>query len=537
MKIIEIRDYVTLPCDDASEGIRRAFEDAKAQNADEIRFEAGVYNLKTPIAYDTDQSAHDAGAVLQENKEVLIPVIGFKNFTVRGAIDENGEPATLLAGINTMELHSLQPAILWCEFCENLTVMNLKLTRAPEFGSAGRVEEVDGGRVRIRVFEGNVCHDNMGTYCMNRFTPDGSTLNGASLSYGPGLGTEFRLIGDRLLEVNSDKLIGKVAPDDIITWHQGSRTDFQCYFGSTDNLTLKNLRTVNANGFAMIAFNIHNLTADRVVFKPEREHMYFTCPRDAWKLHKCSGFVENTRFYVEGVRMDGQNVHNNYIFIRQRLSDTELIAESHNARTPFRTGSEDGGFEFFRDEKSIGKATLLKAEHISTVSDGTRTVQRYKMTFDALPDTVDGSALICALALYFSPTVYHCRDSQFRNVAGAGHLLRTPYVRIENCTYTNMMNAGIMLGAEYPTHYEGGHCEDVKITGCHFDNCGFSSRYYTIGCVGIHSGGFKTPVNHNIEITDCVFRNSEVGVDVHTAYDVRVSGCAYLNIKEEFRLN
>ena len=78
-------------------------------------------------------------------------------------------------------------------------------------------------------------------------------------------------------------------------------------------------------------------------------------------------------------------------------------------------------------------------------------------------------------------------------------------------------------------------CQSLR--RCTDPGCGFSARYHTIGCVGIHSGGFKTPVNHNIEITDCVFRNSEVGVDVHTAYDVRVSGCAYLNIKEEFRLN
>lgn len=535
MKIIEIKDYVTLPCEDASEGIRRAFDDAKAQHADEIRFEAGEYPLKMPIPYDTDQTAHDAGAALRSYKEVLLPITGFENFTVRGAVDENGEPATLLAGINTMELHSLQPAILWCEHCKNLTVENLKLTRAPEFGSAGRVEEADGGRIRVRVFDGNMCHDNMGTYCMNRFTPDGTTLNGASLSYGPGLGTTFRLVGDRLLEVCSDKLTGKADVGDILTWHQGSQTDFQCYFGKSSDLTLRNLRTINSNGFAMIAFDVHNLTADRVIFKPEREHMYFTAPRDAWKLHKCSGKVEISRFCVEGVRMDGQNVHNNYIFVRERVSDTVLIAEIRNAQNNFRIGGERGTFEFFRQEKCIGTAVLQKAEHLGTDASEKSTVQRYRFTFDSLPEGIDDTTL--ALAMCFSPDLYHCRDSHFRNVAGAGHLLRTAHVRIENCTYTNMMNAGIMLGAEFPTHFEGGNCEDVKITGCSFDNCGFAARYNTVGCVGINSSGFRTAVNHDIEITDCTFRNSAVGVDVHTAYDVRVSGCRYENIGTEFRLN
>ena len=39
-------------------------------------------------------------------------------------------------------------------------------------------------------------------------------------------------------------------------------------FGRTDNLKLSNLRTSNANGFAMIAFDVHDLTAERVVFRP-----------------------------------------------------------------------------------------------------------------------------------------------------------------------------------------------------------------------------------------------------------------------------
>ncbi len=44
-------------------------------------------------------------------------------------------------------------------------------------------------------------------------------------------------------------------------------------------------------------------------FKPEE---YFTAPRDAFKLHKCSGKIRISHMYVEGVRMDGQNMHSNF---------------------------------------------------------------------------------------------------------------------------------------------------------------------------------------------------------------------------------
>ncbi len=535
--ILYVRDYVRPnAADDTSEGIRRALADAKRLGADELHFEKGVYYLSKPIRCQTDQSGHDAGAARSDNKEVLILLEGFSHFTLSGETDGNGEPATTLAGMNTLELHSIQPAVLWCERCDALTVKNLRFTRTPEFCSAGTVESVTDDTIRVKVSDGNPCYDGMGTYCINKFTPDGKTLDGVSLSYGPGLGTTFRLVGERLLELKDKKTADAVKPGDMLSWHQGAKTDFQCYFGSSKDLSLSNLRTVNSNGFAMIAFDVCGLTADRVVFKPEGNQL-FTAPRDAWKLHKCSGQIEISRFYVEGVRMDGQNVHNNYLFVREKVSDRELVIESENARTDFRSGSAaEGEIEFFRDEKPAGKALLSRYEYLSSETVGGRNINRYRFFFDeSLNFPVDGETL--ALADCFAPALYHCHDSEFRNVAGAGHLLRIAHVRIENCRYTNMMNAGVMLGAEFPTHHEGGNCSDAVIEGCTFDNCGFYPRYGTIGCVGINSAGFHTQVNHDITVKNCTFRNSSVGVDIHKAHHVRVTGCTYENIDTEVLLN
>lgn len=529
--IIELSDYFD-GRGDASEAILRALGDAKRMKADGLHIPAGVYELKAPIRHETDQSAHDAGAVQTGFKEVLILLEGFSDFTLCGDIGENGEPSTILAGMNTLELQSMQPSILWCENCRNLTVKNLKFTRAPEFASAGRIEAVRDNRILVRVSEGNPCYDGMGTYCMNRFTPDGKRLNGESLSYGPGLNTTFRLVGERLLELESEKIAGRVEVGDMISWHQGSKTDFQCFFGEIDRLTLCNLRTANANGFAMIAFDVHNLTAERVVFKPEGNQL-FCAPRDAWKLHKCSGKIEISGFYVEGVRMDGQNVHNNYLFVKRRLCESELLLEAENARTDFRIGSD---IEFFRRESLIGKARLKSYEHISSLTEGGRNLQIYKFSFDE-PLGFEADEDTLALAGCFSPESYNCRDSEFRNVAGAGHLLRASHVHIERCRYTNMMNPGILLGAEFPTHHEGGNCEDIRIDDCEFDNCGFVARYGTIGCIGINSAGFETAVNHDIVITGCRFCNSAVGVDIHTARRVKISGCTYENIGSEAVLN
>ncbi|MCQ2432745.1 MAG: right-handed parallel beta-helix repeat-containing protein [Clostridia bacterium] len=534
-KIIYAKDYVTLPCEDAAEGLRRAIQAAKEQHADVLQLETGIYPLKTWIQHTTDQSGHDAGAVMTDEKDVLLLINGFSGLELCGAVDEAGEPATILAGVNPGELHTLLPSILWCEDCSRLTVRNLRFTRTPNFCSARRVSAIAGDTISVDVLDGNPCLDGMGTHCMNRFSPDGSTLVGESLSYGPGLGTVFRKTGERTLSLTHEKTAKRLEVGDILTWHQGGKTDFQCFFGHCENLVLENLRTDNANGFAMLAFDIHNLTADRVVFKPDGNQK-FTAPRDAWKLHKCSGEIHISRLYVEGVRMDGQNVHNNYMFVIGRTAPDQLLMESENAKTVFRCGAgEARGIEFFRDEKTIGRAELKSCQHISTRVEGGRNLQRYLLTFDE-PLDFDTDGEVTALADCFTPEIYECRDSVFRNIAGAGHLLRTGHVRITNCTYQNLMNPGILMGDEYPTFHEGGHCYDVLIRGCRFENCGFFPRYGTQGCIGIHAYGFQGPVNHDIHIEDCSFSHAEIGIDIRTAEDVTVKNCQYSELLQDIRL-
>ncbi len=526
-RTVYVKDFVTLPCEDASDGIKAAIEQAAAIDADRLEFEAGTYSLKTFYAIETDQTAHDAGAKLEGYKDVHILLKDLKNICITGQADENGNPQTLLEGANPGTLHSLLPSILWADGGENITIQNFKFTRNPAFASAGRVETVTDNQITLRVFDGNPCHDYMGTHCLNKFTPDGTALDGESLSYGPGLEEPFRLIGDRLLSLKSERVASMVQPGDIITFHQGAKTDFQCFFGNIENLQLKNLRTINSNGFAHLAFNIHNLTIENVSFKPEG-NQFFTAPRDAFKLHKCSGEIHVHRMYVEGVRMDGQNMHSNYIFPLEILSDRQIRFFTRYAYLPLKPGTD---IEFYFDtEKKT--AEIESFIHEGTTEYDGHPGQILTVTFkEALPYTVTEKTL--CLATCWEPDLYVCTDSAFKNVAGAGHLSRIDHMRISNCTYENMMNSGILLGAEFPTHVEGGHATDVEIKSCVFHNCGATARYGARGCIGIKSAGLPGKHNKDIHIEDCIFENSPIGVDIHDAEAVYVKNCQFKNIKEE----
>ena len=114
-KTIFIRDYVTLPCDDAAEGIRQAIAAAMACDADEIRFEAGTYPLRSIVTVETDRATHDAGSPGQSSKDVHILLSGLHGLTLVGSTDAEGEPATVLAGVNDGAFHSMLPSVLWCE--------------------------------------------------------------------------------------------------------------------------------------------------------------------------------------------------------------------------------------------------------------------------------------------------------------------------------------------------------------------------------------------------------------------------------------
>lgn len=527
---IGVKEFVALPTNDATPGILKAIQKAKQEQASVLEFEAGIYPLKSHNPFKTDLTAHDAGAELLPEKDVHILLCGLKNITLRGAVDKEGNPATVLSADNNLELHSLLPSLLWMTDCENITVENFKFKRDPEFCSAGRVTKIENDTLFLEVFEGNPCYDNMGTHCMNRFTPEGE-LNGESLSYGPGLAEKFRLVGDRLLSLKDEKVASRVETGDIITFHQGAKTDFQCYFGASKNVTLKNLHTVNANGFAFLAFDIRNLTIENVKFKPEG-NQYFTAPRDAFKLHKCQGDIFVNQMYIEGVRMDGQNMHSNFLFPVAQKDKNTLVLFSRYAylKLPENTEMEC----YAKGEESLFNILSVKNAEPATLD--AYPGYNYTVTFKESLEGMDISEALF-LARAWEPDSYVCENSVFTNIAGAGHLSRIDHMRIRNCTYKNLMNSGIWLGVEFPSHVEGGNATDIEIEGCTFIHCGNTSRCGAKGCIGMNSYQFDAYHNRDIRIRDCIFKDSDIGIDIQNAQDVHIENCTFSGVKNKICTN
>ena len=323
-----VGDFVSTNSVDAVSGIRAAVKRAMAIGARKIVFEPGTYCLHTSSCLGkTSKEDPIIGRKGWEERQCHLLIERFSGLTLQGAVDASGNPATELVGFNDGINNGLLPSILWIEDCQQLTLENLTFTRNPEYASAGEVVAVEGDTVQVEVFEGNPCYDGMGTYCLNRIDPCSGALLGNSVTFGEGADNSWKLLGGRRLELHDSKVASQVNTGEYLSWHQGAKTDFQVYIGRCRDVQLSNIRTCNSNGFCLITEGCEDVRADRVVFKP-RGNQLFTGPRDAWKIGKCSGHFEISGMAVEGVRMDGQNMHSNWMVLEQigRASCRERVS-------------------------------------------------------------------------------------------------------------------------------------------------------------------------------------------------------------------
>ena len=526
------------------EEVKNIFRDAEEKNIKTVHFGKGIYCLTEWECRETLSIAHDDGCGDIHEKDCHIYLENLENLTLEGECTETGEPATILAGFNSRISQTLLPSVLWAENCKNLTIENLAFTRKPECASSGEIVKIEKGCIFVSVFPGNPCYDKMSAYCMNRFSIKDKALLGESLTYGFGYDRLFSLVGERLLMLEDEALSSKVHVGEGLSWHQAGKTDFQLFFGKCDDLKLKNIRIYNTNSYAVLTENCCNIWAERLVIKPEGDQ-FFTGPRDGWKIYRCTGDVRIESCVTEGVRMDGQNVHSNFLIAEKIISDKEILAVCRYAPISMR---EDFEVQFYNHtETETRKCSSWEilgsyfeepekeaAEGAAVKREAPHRMTRYRLCFfDKIPPFVKEGTLMSASC--WEPQKYFCYRNVYKNIAGAGHLLRCKNVEISDCTYENMMNAGVLIGAEFDTHCEGGHGEDIYIHNCTFRNCGTKERYgkFGRGCISIKSQGFSAPVNKRIKIKNNVFESSDRALEIRDVQNGEISGNQYRNIRED----
>ena len=525
--------------------LRGMIAQALQEGKKEITLPPGEFSLHSAVRIDTPSIAHDDGCGDIHEKDVHLLLRGVSGFTIRGSTDSEGNPATLLAGCHDDPIQGRLPSILWAENCPGLTLQNLAFTRKPETAFCGTVTDTAGGVLKVRLESRPQAPAQSGAYCMNRFDRGDRRLTGESLTIGFGYDRRFIRVSDHEMALDDPALCERVRPGDGLSWHQSGLTDFLIFIGGCDRLTLDNLRVFNTNAFGLLTENCRGITARRVVMQPP-PRQFFTGPRDGWKVYRCSGDISLDRCHFEGFRMDAQNVHSNYFLWEEGNKDLAVFSCKY-APVPLRTGDEIrlhfGGEEYLARIACWrflpGREEAILQDRNSSAAraavGGTNRITRYEVRFSSpLPDEITQALRPGSLAepLSWEPAGYTCRRSVFRNIAGAGHLLRCRNAELSENRYEHLMNAGVLIGDELSTHCESGHGRDIRIVRCSFDDIGFKPRYGQKGCaaVAVCSQGFDTPVNAGVTVTENTFSNCARAVEIHTAKAVTLRKNRYHGI-------
>lgn len=533
----------------AARGIREAIAFAMETGGEGVLFSSGEYHLEDFITIKTLSAAHDDGCGNISTKECHLYLKGLKNFSLVGACGPHGQPETLLTGVNPGQIQTGMPTVLWAEDCQQLAIRHIGFSRSPETACCGRIEKIENGEIYVRAAEGVPVADTMGAYCMNRYHIERQELLGESLTFGFGFEQRFQHLGRRLLRLRDKTLAGQCRAGEGLSFHQAGKTDFLLFFGGCTGLTFQNIRIYNTNSFGMLTENCQDIWADQFVIKPAGEQ-FFAGPRDGWKIYRCSGniLVENSHF--EGVRMDGQNVHSNYLTVDQVLDDRTILCKCKYAPIPlknytdliFSLGRERIPVQMVRWEIAGGEMEASCQEKDKTAGAAAvgayNHITCYRIVLGKPLDQRIGTGCLAEAACWM-PDRYTCRNTVFRNIAGAGNLIRCSHVTLKDNLYENLMNAGILLGAELATHCESGHVSDVTIRNNVFRNIGFRPRYgpYGCACIGVKSQGFQDALNQGILIEDNEFYNSICAIELNDVRNVEIHGNYFHQIQTPIKEN
>lgn len=533
----------------AAEGLRRAIAYGKEIRAEEIHFSKGEYILRDFITIRTESIAHDDGCGNIHEKDCHLVIDGVHGLRLVGEVNEDGSPATVLSGYHPYVIQTLYPSLLWVTASTNLSVSNLAFRRIPTTVCNGIVEAVGEGHIQVRVSPDLFTADEMGAYCMNRFDVNSKTLLGESLTYGFGYDIRFKRTGSDSFVLKDENLARKVKAGEGLSWHAAGKTDFLVFFGEITGLTISNVRIYNTNSFALLTENCCDIRAERLCIRPE-ENQIFTGPRDGWKIYRCSGHILVDQCHFEGLRMDAQNIHSNYMVVEKVVDAYTLVGVCKYAPISLKA---DTGFRIYYKGRTIynrleewaviggrlEESRQSEGKGAARVVGGMQNhVTCYKMRFkEAFGKEM--KPLIRMEPLCWEPESYTCRNSVFRNIAGVGNLIRCSHVLIENNNYENMMNAGVLIGAELDTHCESGHADRVLIRNNRFHNIGFKPRYreYGCACIAVKSQGFEGPFNRRIRIENNRFENSGCAIELNDCREVVIKNNEYYAISNKLKIN
>ena len=521
--IVRVSDFGAVPNDGKNDlkQIRKALRKAEKTGATKIVFDAGTYDI-----FHSDIEENDA-LVLRHTP----------NVTMEGAVDADGEPATMLLRHYEMAPDLKAKNLLRIDECENFTLRNMKFDNSPRYMTSGEVVFNDGKHVVVRIFDGCSLVDGTRLYCANLWDMKTRNLkHTGSVTFGGSVSkkaaeytTRVTNWDERKVLISSTDAASKIEVGDGISWHFGWNGT-QVDFWKCDNMRMENVHSYSAIGFHFQSSLCRNLSGYRVRIGREGDDL--NCgSRDAWKMWLCMGEATMNAIHMDGVRWDGQNVHGKFLyFVDAEGPNTATFSYNGMSVERVEPGDKIG---MWKDRENESLMTV-KSYEVLPIEWGKPRLVRVSFE-EPLPD------FLCASTPcnpYSHTCHYTLENSTFENIAGCASILRNDDSTIRGCTFVHIMYPAVFLGGDLNNESVTG--KNLLVEGCEFEDCAWESRNGVKGAFAAAVLPFKdfpVPYIFDLRIVGNTFRDCPTAISVKGVKGIVLKDNKFENVEVPFLHN
>lgn len=528
--------------DDSTE-IQAAINYAIEHKIPTVKFRAGVYDCsENPVSDET------TGA--------YIKIMKSKGLTLKGALNSDGTPATVLRRFNCGGDNVDLRQLIYAEQNENLTVKDIQFETNPTYYTAGEIVEYTKDTVTVKIADGYPIPDEIGNtkiHLPGLYDKTNGCFYEQRLMWTKEDGSDaplcnipdeekpdtVKIVSEEIAEKVKNAVKAKGAENLVFFWFQGHYTEnfHMLYFKYCESLAFENIAIPSSTGFALTCDMCRNITYRNIKLAPA-EGKCAVAPRDAMKLYACGGDILMENTVMECFEDDGQNCHGQFSTISQVIDEHTLVLNI-TAANPYRPDwFENTHIRFMTpDTNEIYDEVLIKsAKQINDTQWKFVTEEALPTDIICSPEDDFSSATIAELEAYIASswTVRNCTiRSTFR-----GLKISAQDVLIENNLFENNVYH-IYMGAENdPWWHESKNPVNVTIRNNTFKN----PLSGTAIDMDFHSyqdsveEPLCTSVMSEIYIYNNKFIDCKLGVNVRDAKNVYIYDNTYENVKRETEL-
>ncbi len=524
-KVFHVRDFGALPNDDKDDapGIRRAVEAAiQSGPGATVKLDAGVYRLAVP-----------------QNAE-FIKVHRAHEFTLRGEVDQQGQPVTRLQRIVPLENKADPPMLLLMQESQGVKLADLIIDNSPHHCTLAQVLAVSDSSVIAQVLDGLPHFDGMNSYCVNVWDLATRQLRiEPSLTFGPTADhlAWRRVEGDKpgVYRLDGVNWSAHVRVGDGLSWHFGWKGRQQVQFYQCTDVVLENLRVANAISMSIIISQCHNVDVRAVHHRSDGRQLAVG-PRDGLHIAKCTGRIVVRDSIFEGLRWDAININSPYARVEEVRTPAQVLISRLPTLLAQPLWPSDVVF-YPRGQHEPIRRQQTAAKYVGKDAGGR---PQYLLDLDTpLPAQVkagDGVSIEGWL-----PEVFEVTDCRFADIAGGAIVLQVPRTRISNTRFERITYNALHLGG---THEEGIVPFDVRVDQCHFETSGWVGKGApptAVGAIAVENHHVAVPkdIVKDLQVIGCTFEaggvNDSLGLYLHGAENVTIAGNRF-NVATPWRI-